>query len=478
MNESTARFEEDLRRDLRQLADRAGQAPTPEQVLHRLHARPLPAGAPVPTTRLPRLAAAVIIAGLVGVALLWLALDKGPAIAWADVRDEILSAQTASWNVRIEIEGQDPVTWRVLSKEPGLIRQEMPGGLVVIADISKGVAIGLVSESKTALVMDMKDFLPEAVAGKGQNLSLAWFKELVAGGHEQLGEKDIGGIRVTGFRLKQRGITTGVMDIWVDPVTGYIVRSDFEDAEHALRMTTTDFELNPPLDYALFSTDVPEGYEIQTSQLDLDFGSAGEEDLLAGLRYLAEHNGNVFPKTLIDPFDMPSFRQAREELAAMDRRVAEINRGIADLRAGIKKREAEWEKAKEEMREILKQADITGIERRVGQVKKDVTKAEKADKPEPPPPPPASRPATERAPLFDDTLHQTEMRLIMAIAAIRMKSDEFEYFGGGVKLGDAATPIMWWRIKDAPEYRVVYGDLTIRNVKPSDLPVALPASDQ
>ncbi len=50
------------------------------------------------------------------------------------------------------------------------------------------------------------------------------------------------------------------------------------------------------------------------------------------------------------------------------------------------------------------------------------------------------------------------------------KIHDFNYSGKGVKLGNATTPIMWWLPHDSKKYRVVYGDLSIRDVEEADLP--------
>lgn len=47
---------------------------------------------------------------------------------------------------------------------------------------------------------------------------------------------------------------------------------------------------------------------------------------------------------------------------------------------------------------------------------------------------------------------------------------EWHYAGAGVKLGDAETAIVWYRPKDANSYRVIYGDLTVKDIAPEDLP--------
>ncbi|MEN6334902.1 MAG: hypothetical protein ABFE01_11620 [Phycisphaerales bacterium] len=48
--------------------------------------------------------------------------------------------------------------------------------------------------------------------------------------------------------------------------------------------------------------------------------------------------------------------------------------------------------------------------------------------------------------------------------------EDLQYVGGGVRLGDGKTAIMWWRPRDSLTYRVIYGDLTIRDLRPEELP--------
>ena len=51
-----------------------------------------------------------------------------------------------------------------------------------------------------------------------------------------------------------------------------------------------------------------------------------------------------------------------------------------------------------------------------------------------------------------------------------MEVRNFHYAGEGVKLGDASTPVMWWLPKDSETYRVIYADLSARDVAPEELP--------
>ena len=50
------------------------------------------------------------------------------------------------------------------------------------------------------------------------------------------------------------------------------------------------------------------------------------------------------------------------------------------------------------------------------------------------------------------------------------KGSEWQYVGEDVQLGDAKKPVCWWKTPESKTYRVIYGDLSIRDVEPSDLP--------
>jgi hypothetical protein len=50
------------------------------------------------------------------------------------------------------------------------------------------------------------------------------------------------------------------------------------------------------------------------------------------------------------------------------------------------------------------------------------------------------------------------------------EGSQWQYMGEDVTLGDAARPVMWYRTPDAKTCRTIYGDLTVRDVAPEDLP--------
>jgi hypothetical protein len=49
----------------------------------------------------------------------------------------------------------------------------------------------------------------------------------------------------------------------------------------------------------------------------------------------------------------------------------------------------------------------------------------------------------------------------------------FCYLGTGVKIGQADRIVCWYKLKSTGEYRAVFGDLTIKDVSPQDLPLSV-----
>jgi hypothetical protein len=47
---------------------------------------------------------------------------------------------------------------------------------------------------------------------------------------------------------------------------------------------------------------------------------------------------------------------------------------------------------------------------------------------------------------------------------------QWHYAGAGVKLGDGDTPIFWYQPQGSETWRVIYGDLSVKDVAPEDLP--------
>ena len=372
------------------------------------------------------IAAAIALAFFAGGA--YMLLGRSAAIAFADVREQIEQAKTMTLTANVEMTGlpmpmKMNMKVKMYFKSPGLMRQEItaeakpaPGTtrpatapaiqtMINIFDIANKKGITLVPSQKMAIVHEFKNVPPEAFAKTQERNILDRLKKAVAGEHEDLGEKMIDGRKLKGYRCKDPSMgAKTTMDIWVDAASGKPVLVEEKLPDDMGKVTMTDFAINPKLDDALFDTRVPEGYEIKKQSVDFEFR---EEDVIKSLGLLAKYCGGVFPKTL-----MPT----RELIKRFDK-----------------------------MPEFAKMSKEEGMEFGM-----QITKA-----------------MTSRI-----TITKAMTSRIMILNA----GGEFVYAGEGVKLGDKATPILWYKAKDAKAYRVIYGDLHVEDAEEAPQPPASPTT--
>jgi hypothetical protein len=86
-------------------------------------------------------------------------------------------------------------------------------------------------------------------------------------------------------------------------------------------------------------------------------------------------------------------------------------------------------------------------------------------------------------PLFGERLGQSNLsqeegtrigmafsRGLMFFQMIAESGCDWYYAGNGVKLGEADKPVFWYQPKGSDTYHVIYGDLSVKDVLPQDLP--------
>ena len=66
--------------------------------------------------------------------------------------------------------------------------------------------------------------------------------------------------------------------------------------------------------------------------------------------------------------------------------------------------------------------------------------------------------------------HMAKLSRGLRFVMMMRPENDWHYAGEGVEMGDAATPICWYRPQDSQIYRVIYGDLTFEDVAPEELP--------
>ncbi|MFC1558747.1 hypothetical protein ACFL40_05285 [candidate division KSB1 bacterium] len=68
----------------------------------------------------------------------------------------------------------------------------------------------------------------------------------------------------------------------------------------------------------------------------------------------------------------------------------------------------------------------------------------------------------------DEKIKKSIQSGMLFFAQMKPEND-WHYAGKGVKMGAADKPICWWKPDGAEKYRVIYGDLKIRDVDPDEL---------
>jgi len=229
------------------------------------------------------MAAAAVLA-FAAAGTFFIAVGGSSRVAYADIKKQLQEAQTMTWTVRME--GPTPITAKVFMKAPGRIRQEMGGGggnAVAVMDFEKKRGVTLVAEHKLAVVMNL-DIDPGLL--KQQMEQAQPFKELLDGEKQDLGEVESGGRTSRGYRVRKDGQT---LDLWVDAKTGTPHRMEIP----GMKISITEIRLNPELDDALFTLDVPAGYQVR--EMNMDLAKTTEKDLIAGLECIAKYNDGKFP---------------------------------------------------------------------------------------------------------------------------------------------------------------------------------------
>jgi outer membrane lipoprotein-sorting protein len=472
------------------VVQRTAEAPAQaESVRPTLLTRSLDTWRSIMRSPVSRLAAAVVFVLAIGGVVLWFH-GVGATYAFADFVDPIVNAKTAKFKTTTESKGQPAITSEVMVLDATRLRQEteMPNKSkgVTITDLSRGKSLTLEPASKKAMVLTFANLTKEQVA---QQDVFARFHAILLDARdkpdvnrEPLGEKEIDGHRVVGFRVKT-GFTE--LSLWGDPKTGLPVRVEMTMAMYpGVKTTMSDFVFNVPMDESLFSVDPPPGYTVQNMKINVS--QAEEKDLIKTFRTYSELSGGAFPES----FDMQAIMQKvgmmigmktgkkvamqtiREQLTSGKRKLSEEQiRKVEELMDKFlewqsnpdkQPSEKEMNKLKEEMRKTAGMDE--GMKALAGgmgkmseeQIHKNAQEA-------------AKKSAEAGMKEFMKVQIPLQRGLLFAFA---LPTDaDAHYAGKGVKLGAADRPIFWYRPKDAKKYRVIYADLSVRD---ADTPPRVP----
>jgi outer membrane lipoprotein-sorting protein len=232
-------------------------------------------------------AAAIIIALFVGVTTF-----LGGTVTFAKVIEPILNARTVILDIVIGDEQTSPLMHEIVVGPR--IRRTISNieNITQIIDPDSAKMLALDTEAKTATYIDIKGPLQERTKNYVEFLRQVIIDLKDGPNVKELGEKQINGQKTVGFVAK--GPNQEVA-IWADSKTALPIRAE-------LRVGTffavlKNFKFDVPIENSLVSMDVPQGYTLQKTEIDLS--AVSEQDFIESLRIWAEIllDGS-FPETI------------------------------------------------------------------------------------------------------------------------------------------------------------------------------------
>lgn len=237
-------------------------------------------------SRITKLAAAavIIIAVLIGVNHFGGSIG-GSSVAFGEVLEYI---QTFSYTFDLtlletatENQGSTAFTMQAMVLELGRLRIDCSapvGKISSITDFNAGKTLLLFHENKAGVIKE-ESVLNKSTGATGilalstRPIENLW--NLRDGAEEQLGEKEIDGQVVTGFRVfREDQYFQYEITIWADAVRGIpvlveVVSEPLDASYPSMKWTMNNFDLDVELDEELFSLELPAGYTL-AYQSDLD----------------------------------------------------------------------------------------------------------------------------------------------------------------------------------------------------------------
>ncbi|UCG58704.1 MAG: hypothetical protein JSU70_04155 [Phycisphaerales bacterium] len=373
-------------------------------------------------------AATVIVAVSVALYSLGSALE---ATAFAECVRPVLYDRTASFDVALEHEDQPLQHSRFLCMAPGHIRQEKPDGTVHIADYNRNLVLTLNPDEMKAklqslnadpdagysdVLADMQQRIEHAVRVRDESV-------------ESLGRKLIDGREAVGFRVRldqsQDGPIgwqdKGTFTVWADPDTKEPIRLEWYDDLFAINTIATNISLDVEIDASLFSLEPPHGYALTA---------------ISPEQSTATPSQNVFDE---------------QEVVDVLRRWTVLSGGLFPSSLNV-----------QAIKDIDPNADTSFIQKEFNGFEGGIHFAT----------PHAALDPNEPLPQEELNKYLNGVMFIVMgrLQVVMADMDDWSYAGKGVSVGDSDTAILWYRQKGAEACRVVYGDLTVEDVRLEDMP--------
>ncbi len=356
----------------------------------------------------------VAVAGAIGV----LGILSGPSTVYAQVAERVEQLHSLVCRVQwVEDKWLDEIDGefgkKVTFLAPSRHRIEDHVGTIQLIDTEANKAIQLDVKRRVALVVEGQ--LADGMALLSPVRLVKALRDhfrsdrVVAEGVEELGEREVDGIKTIGLRSTMNG---EVVEAWVDPSTHLPleVRVRLAIPSHlaggqdvTMWRVMTDFEYDVEVDETLMAVEVPEGYSVVSMpDITVDHSPATVDDLIALLRICAKHNDSLFPLSLKMNDDQGTC------MAIMKQHAGRLD----------------------------------------GQSTSDIEK----------------RAALKAVTEFGTIMGRTDAFLF----SLREEND-LHYFAGA-RLGQHNRPLLWYSPGADGHYKVVYADLSVKDVSADALP--------
>jgi outer membrane lipoprotein-sorting protein len=372
-------------------------------------------------------AASILLTALVS----WLIIGGSTNIAFADVAKALDNVRSATYDGTTEMKNPmngttNTTTMKCFFLAPSRERIEMslsPGGSsIMIMNYQALKGLTLVPDQKLATTIDLAKIKKQKQPGAGNPFEMV--RKLVQDGSnssgekaESLGRKVIDGREAIGFRFQTNMAN---QTYWADPETARLVRIEVDFPNGRGHSVMSNFRYDMELDPSLFSLEPPAGYTVN----NMDVKMPVEDDLVNVLRLIAEHNDGTFPAAI--------GMHGKEYLQAI---------------------QAE---AKAESEKFLKEpATVKLLEELKAQYGKDKDKdgfTQALTK--------AMMPLTLKV---TQKVTQKNMQGMMFYNMLTSANDS-HYVGKDVKLDTPDRPIFWYKPTGDDKYRVIYADLSVKQM--------------
>lgn len=331
-------------------------------------------------------AAIVVIAGI----LIGLHLAGNPFVAtvtFADIIQPILNARTASLDIIIGSQENQPVIHDdVLGSRIRRTVSNIQGSDIII-DLEQQKLLAIDHGKKTATYIglsglpDIQNYVEVLRTTITRLQNKPDFKV------ENLGLQEIQGQNYLVFLASGDNDT---ITLWADPETALPVR--IEHTTPNMQIVCDNLKFDVAFDESLFSMEAPDGYAIQDAGA-VDFSDSSESAFIESLRIWAE---------IIEDGQFP---------------------------------------------DSINLEDVVKIGPKFDQ-------------------------GLKRAGLTEQEQTEVAVRWGQGLVFIRFfkGQGQWHYAGQGVKLGDSDRPVFWYQPQDLQTWRVIYGDLSVKEVAPANLP--------